>query len=123
MKVLCAIICVALLLLSPVVFLIMAVVEFEMAMFAGGGCLVGALVAAAAWGVWNIAENVEGLAAAARKRKAQHGDKRPAAAQEPDARLDAAQRHKDAVDRAGAQALENLRRNRASSRPSPTPPI
>ena len=62
MKLLFALIGWGLAALSPVVFLMVAEVETEMAFVAGGVCLLGALVAALAWGVFDIAENVRFLA-------------------------------------------------------------
>ena len=62
MKVLFAFIGWGLAALSPVAFLMVAEVETEMAFVAGGVCLLGALVAAVAWGVFDIAENMRFLA-------------------------------------------------------------
>lgn len=111
MKVLCAIICVAFLVLSPVVFLVVAAVQFAAggqfvaAFTAGGMCLGVALLAAVAWGVWNIAKNVEWLMAAERKRKNE------------------GQRQANAGTKPAARTMPQATERRAPGRPSPTQPI
>lgn len=75
-----------------------------------------ALLAAVAWAVCDIAANVRRLTDGSSPRNS-----RAATGVSPSDRIDAAQRHKDAIDDAAERALENLRRNRqARSKAPPT---
>ena len=74
-----------------------------------------ALLSAVAWAVCDVAANVRRLADRAPRRRPTPVDGSPSE------RLEAAQRHKDAVDAAGKRALENLRRDREARREDPAP--